>query len=42
MNIPSYLWDLEIKIKTCFPKLEKQKHVFLKISFPKLKKEVIN
>ena len=31
----------QLKLKTCFPKLQKQKHVFLKIDYPKLKNEVI-
>ena len=31
----------KLKLKTCFPKLQKQKHVFLKISYPKLNNEVI-
>ena len=31
----------KLKLKTCFPKLQKQKHVFLKISYPKLNNELI-
>ena len=31
----------KLKLKTCFPKLQKQKYVFLKINYPKLKNEVI-
>ena len=31
----------KLKFKTCFHKLQKQKHVFLKINYPKLKNEVI-
>ena len=29
------------KLKTCFPKLQKPKHVFLKINYPKRKNQVI-